>query len=345
MIKVADIAKRFDATVEGGDPRAPITGVAGIREAGAGDLTFLSDKRYRGSAAKTCATAMLAPMDWRDATNAAVVRVPDPEAAFMSVAECFAPPVEPAIPGVHESAVIGRDVDLGAGVSIGPHCVVGNGCRIGCNSVLVANCVLGAHVTIGADCCFYPMVSVREHCRLGDRVVLHNGVVIGSDGFGYHATDDGWRKIPQTGIVVMGDDIEIGANTAVDRARFGVTRIENGVKIDNLVQIAHNVTIGAHSAIAGMSALAGSAMLGRNVQMGGNSAVSGHLQVGDGAVVAGRAGVTKDVAPGQFVSGFPAMPHDRELRMQAHVMRLPHLKKRVAELEQRIRELERKESS
>ncbi len=345
MITAEDIARKFETTVIGGDPRAQISGVAGIREAGPGDLTFLANYRYRGFAAKTSATAMLAPQDWQDATDAAVIRVADPEAAFMTMAERFAPPKDPVTPGIHATAVIEPDVELGAGVSIGPYCVVGKGCRIGARSVLVANCVLGSHVTLGENCFFYPMVSVREYCRFGDRVVLHNGVVVGSDGFGYEATDDGLRKIPQTGIVVMGDDIEIGANTAIDRARFGVTRIENGVKVDNLVQIAHNVTLGAHSVIAGMTAFAGSVIVGRKVQIGGQAAVSGHLTVGDGAVIAGRAGVTKDIDPGRFVSGFPAIPHDRELQRQAHVMRLPHLKKRVAELERRIRDLERKETS
>ncbi len=342
-MNVAAIAERVQAGVEGGDAQAPITGVAGIREAGPGDLTFLADARYRSHAVRTRATAMLAPQDWQGETEAAVIRVPDPEGAFMTVAALFAPPPQPVTPGIHETAVIGQDVELGDAVSIGPHCVVGDGCRIGDRSVMVANCVLGAHVVVGADCRFYPMVSIREHCRLGDRVILHNGAVIGSDGFGYQPADSGWRKIPQNGIVVMGNDIEIGANTAVDRARFGVTRIEDGVKIDNLVQIAHNVTIGAHTVIAGMSALAGSAILGKHVQMGGNSGVGGHVSVGDGTVIGGRGGVTKDIPPHQFVSGFPAMPHDRELRIHAHVMRLPQLKQRVADLEQRIRDLEAKE--
>lgn len=339
-----DIAKEFETTVTGGNPKAPITGVAGIREARPGDLTFLADTRYRRYAAQTSATAMLAPEDWDSPSGAAVIRVSDPEMVFGIVAARFAPPSEPATPGIHETAVIGPDVTLGADVSIGPHCVVGKGSRIGDRSVLVAHCVLAARVTVGGDCCLYPMVSVREHCRLGDRVILHNGVVVGSEGFGYEPTDQGLRKIPQTGIVVIGNDVEIGANTAIDRARFGVTRIEDGVKVDNLVQIAHNVTLGAHSVIAGATALAGSAMVGPKVQIGGQAGVAGHLTIGAGAVVAGRAGVTKDVAPGEFVSGFPAMPHDRAMQNHAHVMRLPHLKKRVAELERAIRELERKET-
>ncbi len=339
---VSEIACRLAASVEGGNPDARISGLAGIREAGPEEITFLGDARYHVHAAQTRAAAILATPDWRAETSAAVIRVPDPESAFMQVAAWFAPPAEPDVPGVHPTAVMGREVVLGTGVSIGPYCVVGNGCRIGAGSVLMAHCVLGHQVTIGAGCCLYPMVGIREHCRLGDRSVLHNGVVIGSDGFGYTpGAAGGWRKIPQTGIVIVGDDVEIGANTTVDRARFGVTRIGNGVKIDNLVQVAHNVIIGADSAIAGMTAFAGSVTVGARVRIGGCAAITGHVTVGDDAVVAGRAGVTKNIAAGQFVSGFPAVPHDRDLRMQAHVARLPELKKRVARLEQCLREMER----
>ncbi len=341
MITVTEIAERLHGSLEGGDPQAPVTGVAGMREAGPSDLSFLSGDRYRVHAVGTRAAALLVPADWRGTTAAAVIRVPDPEEACMTAAAWFAPSPEPVFPGIHKTAVIGDEVQLASGVSIGPYCVVGNGCSIGADTVLMSHCVLGSRVSVGAACRLYPMVGVREHCRLGDRVILHNGVVVGSDGFGYRPHDGAWRKIPQTGVVVIGDDVEIGANTAVDRARFGVTRIENGVKIDNLVQVAHNVTLGEHTVVAGMAAFAGSVQVGRRVRVGGQAAFAGHLTVGDDAIIAGRAGVTKDVASGQMVSGFPAMPHERDLRLQAHVMRLPQLKKRIAGLEQRMQQMER----
>jgi UDP-3-O-[3-hydroxymyristoyl] glucosamine N-acyltransferase len=182
-------------------------------------------------------------------------------------------------------------------------------------------------------------VTVRERTRIGDRVTIQNGAVIGSDGFGYYREGEHWRKIPQTGRVEIGDDAEIGANATIDRARFGTTVIGRGVKIDNLVQVAHNVRIGDDTAIAAQVGISGSVAVGERVRLGGQAGIAGHVAIGDDATVGAQAGVTKDVEPATFVSGYPAMPHSKARRMHAHVMRLPDLKKKVAEIEKRIKEI------
>jgi UDP-3-O-[3-hydroxymyristoyl] glucosamine N-acyltransferase len=236
--------------------------------------------------------------------------------------------------------VVADDAVLGEGVSIGPQCVIESGVRIGDRTVIGPGCCLGQATSVGSDCRFHALVSTREGTRIGDRVIIHNGAVIGSDGFGYVREDSGWKKIPQLGIVVIGDDVEIGANVTIDRARFGQTVIENGVKIDNLVQIAHNVVVGENTAMAAQVGIAGSAIIGKNTQFGGQSGAAGHLEVGDGAIVAGRGGVTKDVPAGAIVSDFPAIPHGQARKMHAHIKRLPDLKKKVDAMERRLAELE-----
>jgi UDP-3-O-[3-hydroxymyristoyl] glucosamine N-acyltransferase len=251
------------------------------------------------------------------------------------------PPVTYA-PGIHPSAVIAEGTKIGREVHIGPHCVIESGAAVGDRSVLVAGCYIGKECTVGSDCLFYPQVTLREYGRVGNRVILHNGAVIGSDGFGYVKDAGHWKKVPQVGIVVVGDDVEIGANTTVDRARFGETRIANGVKIDNLVQVAHNVKIDEDTAIAAQVGISGSAHIGRRVQLAGQAGVAGHLHIGDDSVVGGQAGVLKDVPAATFVSGYPAMPHGESRKAHAHMMRIPELKKKVAGIEERLQALERK---
>jgi UDP-3-O-[3-hydroxymyristoyl] glucosamine N-acyltransferase len=232
---------------------------------------------------------------------------------------------------------------LGRDVSVGPHCVLESGVKVGDRSILYAGCYLGHGVTIGSDTKLYPHVTVREYCQIGSRNIIHSGTVVGSDGFGYTVDEKGVRtKIPQIGIVVIGDDVEIGANVTVDRARFGKTCIGNGVKIDNLVQIAHNVVIGEHAVIVAQVGIAGSAEIGAHSVLAGQAGVAGHVTVGEWVVVGGQAAVTKDVPPKMFVSGYPAMPHEKATRIHAHVMRLPQLKERVIELEKRLQALEQK---
>jgi UDP-3-O-[3-hydroxymyristoyl] glucosamine N-acyltransferase len=339
-LTLAEIAARLDGTLEG-DGSAAVHGLAGIREAEQGDITFLADPRYARALAETRATALIVDAAWQGACPCAVIRVKNADRAFTALAAMLAPPPPPCAPGVHPTAVVARDAALGAGASIGPLCVVESGARVGDRTALVAGVYLGHGVEVGCDCKLYPHVSVRERVKIGDRVIIHNGAVVGSDGFGYAHEGGAWVKIPQVGVVEIGDDVEIGANTTIDRARFGKTVIGRGVKIDNLVQVAHNVRIGEHTAIAAQVGIAGSSTIGRGVRVGGQAGVAGHLEVGDASVVGGQAGVTKDVPPGTFVSGFPAMPHDKAREMHAHVMRLPQLKERVAGIEKRLEEIER----
>jgi UDP-3-O-[3-hydroxymyristoyl] glucosamine N-acyltransferase len=337
----AEIARALGGALEG-DGSVAIAGVAGLREAARGDLSFLSNPRYAAAAAATAASAVIVGADWHGACPCAVIRVQDPERAFAQIVGRLAPPPPPPPTGVHPTAVIAPGVRLGQSVSLGPYCVVEEGVRVGDRTVLYAGCYLGYHTAVGADCRFYPHVTVREYTRIGDRAIVHNGAVIGSDGFGYEQAAGAWKKIPQVGVVEIGDDVEIGANVTIDRARFGKTVIGNGVKIDNLVQVAHNVRVGDHTAMAALVGIAGSSIVGHHVQVGGQAGIGGHLTVGDHAVVGAQAGVTKDVPPKTYVSGYPAMPHDKAATAHAHMMRLPQLKEKVAEMEKRLAALEEK---
>lgn len=340
-LTVEEIARRLGGVLEGDGARR-IASVAGVRDAGPADLAFVSQSRYEADAVASRAGAILVTKDWSRACASPLIRVDKPEVAFATAARWFAAP-EPAIPaGVHPSAIVAADVVLGEGVSIGPLSVVEAGAKLGKGVVIGAQCYVGHRVAIGAGTRLYPQVSLREGCVIGERCILHNGTVVGSDGFGYDVDKQGVRtKIPQIGIVVIEDDVEIGANCTIDRARFGKTRIGKGVKIDNLVQIAHNVIIGDHAVIVAQVGIAGSTMIGDKTIIAGQSGVAGHLTIGPGTVVGARSGVTKDI-PGGYVVGFPARPQKDFALETAMVARLPQLRERVAELAKRLDEIERR---
>jgi UDP-3-O-[3-hydroxymyristoyl] glucosamine N-acyltransferase len=340
-VTVRDVAQRLGGTVEGRDD-LPIRGLAGVAEAGPGDLTFLSNMKYAAAASQTKASALIAGPAWTGPCPCSIIRVADPDRAFADVARTFFPPAPKPVHGISPLAAVSETAELGPGVSIGPFCVLEAETRVGARSVLYAGCYLGRGASVGEDCVLYPHVSLREYVTMGHRCIVHNGAVIGSDGFGYTSVEGRWQKIPQVGTVQIGDDVEIGANATVDRARFGRTVIGTGVKIDNLVQVAHNVRIGEHTAIAAQTGIAGSTEVGSHVQMGGQVGVSGHLKIGDHAVVGAQAGVTKDVPPATFVSDYPAMPHMKARRIHAHVMKLPEMKKELDELDRRVREMEKR---
>ncbi len=338
-MKLSELAEKVGGALDG-DGDIEIRGVAGIQDAVADEITFVANPKYASGAAATSAGAIIVSKDWNSPCPAAMIRTENPDAAFSVVASLFYEPVSAPVPGMHPTAVVADDVELEEGVSIGPHCVIEAGAVIGKNTVISAQVYVGHQVRIGAESFLYPQVSVRESCVIGDRVIIHNGTVIGSDGFGYSVDDKGVRtKIQQIGIVQIADDVEIGANVTIDRARFGKTFIGRGTKIDNLVQIAHNVTIGQNCVVIAQVALAGSCTLGDRVIIAGHSGVAGHVKVGNDVVIAGKTGVTKDVADGQYVMGMPAMPAAKYKRMFAAPMLIPRLKKRIAALEQKLNDL------
>jgi len=338
-IRLSVLAAAVGGTVDGADDIA-VAGVASLTEAMPGDLSFLANPKYAPQVQKTRASAVIVGKAFSGERPCALIRVENPDKAFTQAALMLSPkPVEPK-PGIHPTAVIASDAAVGDGVSIGPYCVIEPGARVGARTILGASCYIGHGSTVGDDCRFHPHVTLREYVTVGNRVIIHNGAVLGSDGFGYYRQGEAWIKIPQLGVVIVGDDVEIGANTTVDRARFGRTVIGKGTKIDNLVQIAHNVQVGEHVVMAAQVGISGSARIGRGVQLAGQVGVAGHLAIGDNAVVLAQSGVTKEVPSGEVMYGMPAMPQVKAAKLHAHVGRLPELKERVGELERRIAALE-----
>src|SRR5213083_930417 len=252
-----------------GDPSLQITGAASLAEATSGEISFFANQKYIGLLRKTRASAVFVPPDFAEPLAPAQVRVSNPTKAFEQVVLKFASKPITFAPGIHPSAIVGSGVRLRERVSIQPHAVIEGGSQIGDDTIIGAGSYIGHETTIGSACVIYPRVTIRERSRIGSRVIIHSSAVIGADGFGFEMVDGRQEKIQQLGIVQIDDDVEIGANTTVDRARFGRTWIQEGVKIDNLVQIAHNVVIGKNSVIAAQSGIAGSVQIGQRVQMGG----------------------------------------------------------------------------
>jgi UDP-3-O-[3-hydroxymyristoyl] glucosamine N-acyltransferase len=324
-----------------GDTGVRITGLNGIREAALGDLTFLGSPRYAPFLETTGASAVLVPQDYVQAAGRPLIQVQDPYTAFALVLKELETELVRHPKGVHPTAVLGTDVELGRNVALGAHVVVADGCRIGDDVVIYAGCYIGHEVCIGENSVVYPNVTIRERVRVGARCVLHSGTVLGADGFGFVTDEQGVRrKIPQVGTVVLGDDVEIGANTAIDRATCGETFIGCGTKIDNLVQIGHNVRIGENCVVSGKTGIAGSAIIGNGVTIAAQVGIAGHLEIGDNAIIAARSGVTKSVPPGKIVSGFPATDHNAERRLQASMRHLPDLARKLRALEARLQQLE-----
>ncbi|MFZ4396576.1 MAG: UDP-3-O-(3-hydroxymyristoyl)glucosamine N-acyltransferase [Kiritimatiellia bacterium] len=342
---VTSLAARVNGTVEGaGD--AEVCALSALAEACAGDVSFLANPRYEHLMAQTAATAVVVSRAWNGARSCqALIRVDNPDKAFADLTALFAPQPVVRMPGVHATALIASSAKLGRDVHVGAYTVIEDGACIGDRSVIETQCFVGRNVMLGADSHLYPQVSLREECRIGERFIAHCGAVVGSDGYGYNVEFRDGRpvvvKIPQVGIVEIGNDVEIGANTAVDRARFGRTRIGNHVKIDNLVQIAHNVQIGDCTGICGQVGIAGSAQIGSGVMIWSQAGIAGHLTVGDRAQIGPQSGISKDVVPGEFMLGSPAVPKKEFVVGMATPRAVAKLKTRVAELEARLAALEK----
>lgn len=342
-MRLGDIAQRLQCRLEG-DASLDITRVAGIEQARVGDLTFIANAKYQSHLQTTEASAVIVgtKTPTPEGRSPALLRTDHPYLAFAQAVSLFVHTVPPPL-GVDRLASVASDATLGEGSSIGPFVVVGAGVVIGARTVIYPNVVIGPGVRIGDDCVIHAQVSLRERVVLGDRVVVQDGAVIGGDGFGFVTQADRTHlKIPQHGDVVIEDDVEIGANTTVDRPAVGETRIKCGTKIDNLVQVAHGVTVGKRVRFAAQVGIAGSTVVEDDVVLAGQVGVAGHLRVGAGAMASAQTGIPNSVDAGAFVSGYPAIPNREWLKASAVFRRLPSLKRRVAELEERLAELEEK---
>ena len=328
--RLAEVARWVGGTVVG-DGETRITGLCGIREAGRGHLTFIANSKYLPLLESTRASAVLTSREIRSAPLP-IIQTADPSLAFSKLAALANPETERRPRGISPKAAIGKKVRLGKGVAIQPFVVIEDGAEIGDRTVVYAGCTVGRNARIGNDCLIYPHVSIRERVEIGHRVIIHPGTVIGSDGFGFATVQGIHHKIPQTGTVVVEDDVEIGANVTIDRARFGKTVIGKGTKVDNLVQIAHNVVIGPNCILVAQAGISGSTVLGKNVVLAGQVGVAGHLTLGDNVMVGAQSGVTKSIPAGSHVWGLPARPLARVKRVHAVLQRLPELYRKVEEL-------------
>lgn len=335
-IALSELTELLGGRLLSGAPETRITGFASLKEAQEGDLSFFYDVRYRDRLASTKATAVLVPLGLGNPpANVACIEVAEPSRSFEKVVDEYGYHAAPFQAGIHPRACIaeGVEADL-ALISVGACAVIETGARIGAGVEIGAGCYVGRDAVIGAGSKLYPNVTVQEACEVGERVILHSGVVIGGDGFGYEFEKGRHRKVRQAGIVQIDNDVEIGAGTMVDRARFGRTWIGEGTKIDNLVQIGHNAVIGKHCIIVAACAIAGSAVIGDYVIMAAQCGVAGHVTIGSYVTLGARSGVTKDIPTGKATyMGFPALPVMEERRRWASINRLPHLSARVKKLE------------
>ncbi|MFN8627632.1 MAG: UDP-3-O-(3-hydroxymyristoyl)glucosamine N-acyltransferase [Candidatus Binatia bacterium] len=333
-MKLAEIAERIGCELQG-DGTIDIRAVAPIEEAEAGTLTFVANPRYRPYLHTTRASAVIVGAT-EDALALASLRAADPYLAFAKAVELFYVP-PPLQSGIHPSAVVAPSARIGRDASIGPYCVIGENVVIGADARLDAHVVVYPEARIGDAFRAYAHVVVRERVTIGNRVILHSGCVIGGDGFGYVLDSSGQlRRITQAGSVILHDDVEIGANTTIDRAAVGATVVHRGAKLDNLVMVAHGCSIGESSALAAQVGLSGSTQVGRFVRMGGQAGVAGHLRIGDGAQLAAKAGVSNDVAPGEAVAGYPAVEIHLWRRSTAALRHLAELFRRVRQIEKSL---------
>ena len=338
-LSMRDVADLVGGEVSG-DPTLEVIGIAPVDEAGPGQIAFLGAPRYARHVPHCRAASFLvaAELDGELPESATRVVVHDAYPALRTLLRHFVPE-EPWSPSVHPSAVIGAGAVMGAGVEVGPYAVLEEGCSVGDGTRIGAHCVLGRRSTLGRGCRLHAHVVLYPDTLLGDGVVVHSGARLGPDGFGYTLVDGRHAKIPQVGRCVIEDDVEIGANSTIDRGSLGDTRIGRDVKIDNLVHVGHNVRVGAGSMMAALVGIAGSTRIGRGVWFGGQSGAINQLEIGDGAKIAVQTGVTRDVPAGETYSGFPGRPHKEELKRLALVARIPKLLARIEALEDEVSKL------
>ncbi|MFH1259236.1 MAG: UDP-3-O-(3-hydroxymyristoyl)glucosamine N-acyltransferase [Elusimicrobiota bacterium] len=331
---VEEISRLLDGKLEG-NGQIIITGAAGIREAAPGEITFLANPKYVEDLTTTQASAVIVPKDI-SLEGKTLIRVDNPQFAFGKILEIIDKEKKTIARGIHPTAVLGKNIKIAPGVTLGAYTVVEDGAEIGEETVIYPHCYIGQKTKVGSFCRIYPQVTIREEVKVGDRVIIHSGTVIGSDGYGFAAFEGVHHKIPQIGTVIIEDDVEIGANVTIDRATTSATRIGTGTKIDNLVQIAHNVVVGKNCLIIAQVGIAGSTKIGDGVTLAGQAGLVGHISIGDKAVVAAQAGVIADVPANTVVSGYPARPHREALKLQAYMQKLPELIALVKELKEKI---------
>ena len=322
-----------------GGTHVTIRGIAALDMAGPGDLSFLGNNKYRKQVPKSCASMVLLPEDYKGKPNEnqLYLRVRNPSLALSRVCEHIEHRLNPTpTPGIHSTAVIDPSASIDSESCVGPQCVIEAGAVIGKGTVLEARVYVGKNAQVGENCQFKPQVVLASYCEVGDRVRLHAGVVVGSDGYGYDLINGVYHRNPQIGHVIIEDDVEIGANTTVDRARFNVTRIQRGTKIDNLVQVAHNVNIGKNCIIAAQSGISGSTTLEDEVTLAGQVGVAGHITIGRGTVIGAQGGVNRDIDPGSKITGTPVMPLLQARKIDVLLRKLPELFKKVANIEKII---------
>lgn len=336
-MKLGEIASRLKCQLRG-DSEIEIRGVAGIDEAGPDELTFVSNPKYYSRISETRAGAIILSPEAAE-TETPTLRSSNPYLTFARAIELFYSPPAP-VPGIHPTATIAETAVLGEDYSIGPNVVIGEGVKLGNNAVLYAGVTIYPHATIGDNFTAHSGACVREHSQIGNNVILQNGAVIGSDGFGFAPREDGtYYKIVQSGIVVLEDDVEIGANTCVDRATVGETRIRRGTKIDNLVQIGHGSQVGEDTVLAAQVGLAGSTRVGNRVMLGGQVGAAGHLSIGDGVIATAQTGIARSVEAGQFIAGSPEMKTSLWKKNYILMHEFPELVKTIRRLEKEVREL------
>lgn len=342
-VSLDDVARAIGGVVIG-DGSVEITGVAGIREAREGELTFLANPRYEPYLERTHASAVIVAENHRS-IGKPLIQNPNPYLAFLKAVHFFQGEEAPPDPGVHASAVVADDACVDATACVGANAVIESAAVIGPRSWIGPGCYVGARASVGPETRLHPNVTLREDCVLGARVIVHSGTVIGSDGFGFVRDGEIYRKLPQVGNVVVEDDVELGACVTIDRATTGTTRIGSGSKIDNLVQIAHNVQIGRNCIIVAQVGISGSTSVGDHVVLAGQVGIVGHIEIGAGAQVGAKSGVSKSVKPGEKLFGYPALPVVQAKRIEASLRNLPDLTRTVRELRRRIEELEGKKPS